>query len=132
MNWIISSNPKYYRTVEAFTHLKVVDWGQKANYKVGDNVFIYSTRPIQMIEVWAKVIRINKYIFDHKDLAYWNVAPKEINPKELYVELELIQINSDYRLDLKSLMDEGLNGAPQRPTRLKEKTIRYIVKVFKN
>lgn len=133
MNWIIPSNAKHYRTVEAFQDLKIVEWGQKANFRVGDNVFIYSSLPTQMIEVWAVVKRINKYIFEHrKDYMYWKTTPKAVNPEELYMELELVKINKDYGLHLDYLMEHGLKGAPQRPQKLRVDTYTYIKSVFSN
>ena len=49
MYWLISANPKYYKCFDAFNDNCFVDWHQIGNYSVGDTVFIYTTKPYQMI-----------------------------------------------------------------------------------
>ena len=41
MNWMISANGKMYDHASSFAAFGFIDWRQRANYSVGDVVFIY-------------------------------------------------------------------------------------------
>lgn len=50
-NWIISANSQMYDHTSSFEHFSFIDWRQgHANFEIGDIVFIYSTRPISMVQ----------------------------------------------------------------------------------
>ena len=59
MLWLIAANPKKYNVELAFKELQYVDWKKNSNYKTGDTIFIYVSKPIQAIKYVCEVVNDN-------------------------------------------------------------------------
>lgn len=133
MNWLISANSKIYDHASSFEHYGFIDWRQNnTHYKVDDIVYIYCTKPIQRIRYKCQAIRIRipfKQIRDDKE--YWkNEDEYKESQGGYYVRLKLLeQIDSD-KLTLETLKANGLNAAPQSPTRVAGDLLSYIESIF--
>lgn len=54
---IISANGKIYNHAAAFAKYGYIDWTQRAKYQVGDEVYIYCSKPHQKIMYKTEVIK---------------------------------------------------------------------------
>lgn len=134
MNWLIPSNPKIYKSIDAFKELKRIDQKQSANYNIGDTIFIYSGIPDQKIVIKAKVLKINipfdKTINDEK---FWiNSRKIEIFKNKLFARLELVELYKGNTLALSVLKQNGLSSAPQGPIKVTGELFSYINEKFKS
>lgn len=128
MYWMISANGKMYDHATAFQRWGFIDWRQRANYSVGDVVYIYCTKPFKRVmykTVVEKESMSNQEIVD--DSMYWHI--KEEHDKALggkYARLKLIQQVDTEKLELEYLMNYGLRAAPQGPVRVNDELSNYI------
>lgn len=121
MEWIISANCKKYDVVSAFKELPYVDWKQKANYSIGDKVFVYSTSPISAIEFLVEVVAINLNIGEIvDDKKYWlDLNEYEIGEKcKKYVRFKMIRHYTNTKISLDKLHSKGLAGVIRTPRKL--------------
>ncbi|WP_109402680.1 hypothetical protein [Proteus terrae] len=129
MNWLIPSNNEVYNHIEAFKHLKIIDWTQLNNkFEIGDKVFIYASLPIQRITHVCVVDQIN---IDAKnkitDNEFWTSSDAlNESKKGKYIRLRLLAELHLKNLDIKSLEKNGLKGAPQGRQKLKDNLLKYI------
>lgn len=126
--WIISANGKMYDHAAAFAKFGYIDWTQKANYSVGDEVYIYCTRPYKKIMYKTKVIKTSM-TFDETvdDKEFWHDMQKyEEGRVGLYVKLELIDQANKEDLSLENLRAHGLNAAPQGPVKMRKELADYV------
>jgi 5-methylcytosine-specific restriction enzyme A len=128
-HWIISANPKMYDHASSFEHFGYIDWRQgNGTFEVNDIVFIYSTRPISMIQYKCRVEKTNLYspnIRNDKD--YWKDEDeynKSITGK--FMRLKLIDQLDNIKLRLEDLKVNGLNAAPQGPVKIRPELLTYI------
>lgn len=128
-NWIISANEKMYDHTLSFAHFSYIDWRQgNVNFQIGDIVFIYSTRPLSMIQykcIIEKIDLIYPNIRDDKE--YWKDLAeykKSINGK--FMRLKLIEQVYNQKLNLINLKENGLNAAPQGPVKVKPDLLEYL------
>ena len=128
-NWMIAANGKIYDHAAAFQKWGFIDWRQRANYEVGDVVYIYCTRPYKRVMYKTKVINESMHadeIVDDRE--FWidiNEFTKALNGR--YARLKLVeQVDSD-KLSLEYLKEHGLNGAPQGPVKVKNELRRLII-----
>ena len=106
MNWIISANAKMYNHSSSFEHFGYIDWRQgRTKYQVGDIVYIYSTRPLMMLQYKCLVEKINltsKQIRDDKE--YWlDLEEYEKSIEGNFVRLKLIEQVSNSKMKLNEL-----------------------------
>lgn len=122
-NWIISANSNLYDHASSFEHYSSIDWRQgRGKFKTGDIIFIYTTRPLSMIQ-YKCVVRATDLTYPNirDDKEYWknqNEYQRSINGKFMHLHLEDQVYNT--ALDLDHLMAKGLNAAPQGPVKIKE------------
>lgn len=133
MNWIISADIDYYRVDKAFESREYIDWRQTVNYNIGDIIYIYCIRPLKKIMYKTIVEKINlssEEVIDDKE--FWvNPEDYETDRYERYVRLKLLQDIDDERLNLDNLMKNGLKGAPQGPTKIRDSVLEeYIESCF--
>ena len=128
MNWMISANGKMYDHATAFQRWGFIDWRQRANYSVGDVVYIYCTKPFKRV-MYKTVVEhesmTSQEIVD--DSIYWHI--KEEHDKALdgkYARLKLIQQVDSENLALNHLIEYGLKAAPQGPVRINDELSKYI------
>lgn len=132
MYWLISANPKYYKCFDAFNDNGFVDWHQIGNYSVGDTVFIYTTKPYQMITFETMVEKVDipaEQAFD--DIKYWLDEEMGI-PYEKYMRLRLVNSFMNDSLSYDNLLKNGLIRAPQGKMRLEGELLKYILNISKN
>lgn len=132
--WIIPANGNKYKHLDAFAKFGYIDWAQKAKFTVGDEVYIYCTRPYKRIKYKTRVLAISipfEKAIDDKEFWY-DMTKYEQDKSGVYVRLELIALVDNENLSLKSLRAHGLNGPPQRPTKMKKELIDYVDRFFHN
>lgn len=134
MNWIISANPNMYDHSSSFEHYGFIDWRQgNAKFEIGDTVYIYSTRPLKMLQYKCIVEKINlDSIQIRDDKEYW--LDKEEYYKSIdgkFMTLRLIEQVSNEQMKLENLKKHGLKAAPQGPIKIKDENfLNYIEKFF--
>ena len=129
--WLISANGKIYDHASSFEKNGFIDWKQNnSKYEVNDIVYIYSTRPIKRVTFKTKVEKVNMTFLECvDDKEFWMDTSKYEQAKEGYfVRLRLIEQADREELSLEHLKENGLNSAPQSPTRIKEELAKYIEK----
>jgi len=134
MNWIISANSNLYDHSSSFEHFGFIDWKQgNIKYVLGDTVYIYCTKPLQMLQYKCRVEKIDlnsNQIRDDKE--YWldeEEYYKSLNGK--FMRLNLVEQVSNNNMRLDQLIQNGLKSAPQGPVRIKDlKLSEYIKKYF--
>lgn len=126
--WIIPAKEKMFDFASAFESMGQIDWTQRANFNVGDTVYIYCTAPYKRI-MYKTVVRktnipYNKMIDDSK---YWKDPDAFSNAqKRKFVRLELLeQADTDY-LSLDNLLLHGLKKAPRGSQHVSNELQQYI------
>jgi len=125
---MISANSKLYRHADSFAARGYIDWRQKAKYSVGDNIFIYCTKPYMKVMFKTIVEKINM-VFNEitDDKEYWEKIDEYEKSKDgLYCRLKLVEQLNSQLLTLSQLCNHGLKQAPQGPVRLKGELLEYI------
>ncbi len=127
MIWIRPANENMYDFVEAFNNHIELDWNENASYQVGDTVYIYGSKPYQRITHKTVVVKTN-ISFDEiiDDLKYYKDVDTNKFRANTYTRLRLISKLNDPRLDIQALLNNGLNGAPQGPIKVKKDLGKYL------
>lgn len=126
--WIISANGKMYNHAAAFAKFGYIDWTQKVKYSIGDEVYVYSTKPYQKIMYKTQVVAVSMHfneITDDKEFWY-DIKKYKREQQGLYVRLKLIEQADNENLTLEKLRAHGLTSAPQGPRRMGEELADYV------
>ncbi len=128
--WVISANGKIYNHAAAFVKFGYIDWTQKANFSVGDEVYIYCTKPYQKIMYKTRVVTKGltfSEITDDREFWY-DISKYEKERSGHFVRLQLIeQADNDY-LSYDELKKNGLKAPPQGPIKMKDELSNYVDK----
>lgn len=126
--WIISAKGKIYDHAAAFAKYGFIDWTQRANYSVGDEVYIYCARPLQKIMYKTKVIDVSipyESITDDKE--FWHdITRYEQAQSGRYARLKLIEQADNENLSLNKLKEHGLKAAPQSAIKMSKELAAYV------
>ena len=132
--WMIAANGKMYNHAAAFAKWGYIDWRQRANYSVGDVVYIYCTRPYMRVMYKTLVEQANMSFSEctddrefWKDLDEYN---KAMSGK--YARLKQIEQVDREELSLQNLKNHGLKAAPQGPIRVSDELASYLDKFIKD
>lgn len=131
-NWIIPSNSSKFDLAKFLSkHNNYVDWKQsaKANFEVGDVVYIYCTKPEMRIRYKMEVVATNiPFSKSLKDEDCWT-DKKEFRAgieNNNYFRMRLTcNINTD-NLTIMDLHSHGVKGWIQGPRKLSFDTVSYI------
>lgn len=129
--WIISANGRVYDHTSSFEKNGFVDWKQNnTKYEINDIVYIYSTLPVKRVTFKTVVEKVKMSFYECvDDKEFWFDKSKYEKAKEgYYVRLRLVEQADREELSLEHLKENGLNVAPQSPTRIKEELAEYIEK----
>lgn len=132
--WIISANGKMYDHAAAFAKYGYIDWRQRAKYSIGDEVYIYCTKPYQKIMYKTKVI-CESMQFDKctDDREFWkDQGEYEKSKSGKYARLVLIEQADNESLSFSNLRKYGLAAAPQGPMKMKKQLSEYVDKYLKD
>lgn len=132
--WLISANGKIYDHASSFAKNGYIDWKQGLNYKIGDIVYIYCTKPIKKVMFKTKVEK-ESMVFTEctDDKEFWKDLSKYEKSKEgKYARLKLIEQTDREELSLDNLKKNGLKAAPQKGLKLKGELENYIDKYLKD
>ena len=129
---MISANGKMYDHASSFSTNGFIDWRQRANYAIGDIVFIYCTRPIKKIMYKCEVVKCNMPFSECVDDQIFWVDIEEYRKSQSgkYARLKLIEQVDTPFLCLEALKAQGLTAAPQGPIKISDNLKRYIDKYF--
>ena len=113
--WIKPADPDQFDFHGAFKKFGFIDWTQKNNFKVNDTVFIYASGSEQKICCKTIVERNNIPYDDTQDDSEFNKGSKfEVNAKNKYVRLRLLQAIDDAELSYANLVkQEYINSTIQ-------------------
>lgn len=125
--WLLPSNEKNYDVEKAYLKYHSIDWHQtNSQIAVNDIVYIYETKPRQVVRFSCLVTAVNKKSANKKDRdCYKDSTPFE--NKDRYMTLKFQHRFEDILPDMKGLES---NGAPLVRSLMKvpEKALAYIQK----
>ena len=125
--WIISSNPEIFDAVSAFNELDIVDWkqSQKANFSVGDIVYIYISHKEQQIKLKTEVLKINIPTNEIIDDSKFYLNKDKLEPASNFMKLKLIKNikGSAFTKEALELFDFK---SPQGPIKIKGNLKEYL------
>lgn len=123
--WLLPSNEKNYDVEKAFLKYHTIDWHQTNNQiAVNDIVYIYETKPQQVVRFTCLVTAVNKKFANKKDRdCYKDSTPFE--NKGCYMTLKFQRRFEDVLPDMAGL---EANGVPvvRRVMKVPEKALAYI------
>ena len=128
--WIVPSNENIFRVSDWLATHQFVYWRQTVNYRKQDTVYLYSTVPTSAIKFKCIVDEIdvqNEEAFEEKE--YWNGGQPEPY-KYGYARFRLVKAIAGNELNLNTLIQHGLNGAPQKGVVISEEMANYIESVI--
>lgn len=133
--WIIPFNPNYFRLADCLREQGFVEWTQRYKYKVGDIVFIYSSKPDSRILFMMEVTAINlsaNECFD--DSAYLLKISSIVANTDIPMGFRMIPLaeNTSDMLTLHDLLEHGLKWVPQGGLKVKEPLLTHLLNVFNN
>lgn len=131
--WIIPFNPNYFRLADCLREQGLVEWTQRYKYKVGDIVFIYSSRPDSRILYKMEVAATNLSSEECFDDSIYLKQPFKVDPNaDIALGFRMIPIaeNTSDKLTLNDLLEHGLKWVPQGGVKVKEPLLSYILSVF--
>lgn len=110
--WVIPANPKYFDVDHAFQESDLLYWNQRANYTVGDTLFIYYGKPFSQLRYMCKIVE--------KDIKFHD---KQGNPidENLYIRIQKMHFFDDGELNRNFIAKYGLTsirGARSMPKEL--------------
>lgn len=130
INWLISSNKKYFDLKGCLEKYGYVYWHRYYNYHNGDIIYIYSTKPdsriIYKLEVEEALVTDKETILIGQEFSSEKDAPKYWDDAKEYTKFRLIAQTQSDVLDIENLMNNGLNGAPQGAVCLSGNILEYI------
>jgi 5-methylcytosine-specific restriction enzyme B len=126
--WLVSNNPDKYDALNAFKDLDEIDWGNAKNnkIKVGDIVYIYTSKPIQAITIKTEVVDVElkeENLLKNDD--DYNKFPED-RILNNYFRLKLLAFTNSAKLSLTELEKNGLKSAPQGKQEINNKLIKFI------
>jgi 5-methylcytosine-specific restriction protein A len=132
MIWMISANGKMYDHASSFATNGFIDWRQRANYNIGDIVYIYCTRPFMRAMYKCEVVKHSMPFSECvDDGVFWiNRDEYEKSKAGNYARLKLLEQVDTMYLCLENLKLHGLSAAPQGPIRVSDELNAYISKHF--
>lgn len=106
--WLLPSNEDNYDIEKAYLEYHTIDWHQTdKNVAINDIVYIYETRPQQIVRFKAVVIAVNKKSANKKDLdCYRDSTPFE--NKSCYMTLKFLGRIEDVNPTMKGLQNAGI------------------------
>ena len=133
--WIISSNPKVFRTDDALRDLGKIEWHQTNNIKnlqIGDIVYIYISSPIREIHWKCKVNDVNRMYSLIDDTKYYQY---DVSGQVFHGPFAEIEVVAEYTmpelLSYENLKKNGLNNKLMGPCKVKSALASYIADVDK-
>jgi len=128
--WIIPASSTTYKHKESFEKNGYIDWKQSCNYKIGDFVYVYLTKPEGRIGFLTRVDNVDiPYGSQTDDSEFW-VNGQGTTQEDRFARLTLLLEINEEALKLEELNKHGLVGAPQGPQRVKGELRDYIHEVL--
>lgn len=122
--WLIASNPSKYNILGAFAANSAITWGLTVKVNVGDEIYIYISAPYSRIKYKCIVDRVDVPVTEMLGAEFWI---EKFNPNRNLVNLRLISILEDDKLQLKNLIENKLIiSAPQGPRRVPHELNRFL------
>ena len=128
--WIVPSNESYFRLKDWLKTHDFVFWHQSVKYRVGDNVYIYSSAPTSAIIAKLTVEQPDIIEYDDSEEIPYRVNNSTDNKGKVakFVGLQYPLVPSEMELNV--LKVHGLKTPPQSPTVLTGSILEYIEKNF--
>lgn len=136
--WLIPCNVNLYDPIGAFAELQVIDWRQQVKMNVGDEVFIYCSKPYQkiMFRTVATKVNIDQEEADHSDEDKFSKTGTRMlsgdnEPRFGYARLKLLNFRDCDALQLEKLIEHGLTKAPQGQMRVADELYEYLISILR-
>ena len=127
--WIVPSNEGMFRLKDWLKTHDYVYWHQSVKYKVGDDVYIYSSAPTSAIIAKLTVAESDIEEYDDSEEIPYRVIPSYVKSRvSKFVGVQYPLVPSE--MELIALKEHGLKAPPQSPTVLTESILDYIEKHF--
>lgn len=124
-NWIITCNKEFFDLDNAFNEMKIIDFKQNVNVKVGSKVYIYSSGEDKKLAYLTEAVVVNKLEQTINDEKY--VKNKNgYADSDRYMEIKFIKKIDSNELNLDNLKKHGLRGNLQSPCRFPIDLQEYI------
>lgn len=126
--WVLPANSKFYRYLDAFEDLKVLDWnvsdknGRMVGLEIGDIVFLYGSQE-KRLTIKCEVIKIPVFGKDSiEDSMYGGFDKKD----RIFARLKFIQNINDAGITMRDLSLMGISGNIQSARKLSNEIVDEI------
>lgn len=139
-HWIVPTNYSLFRLDDYLRDFNEIVWTHRSNFQVGDIIYIYATAPLKRLTYVMEVVRTHisqeEYETKYNDSAYSNtisdVDSVWNNKHTLLKLLTEIPIQSQSRLTLKDLRENGCTATMQSSIKVKGQLLDFIQKEIAN
>ena len=132
--WIVASNATYFHIDDCIREVGHVFWRQHINAAVGDEIYIYGTRPESRIKYRMEVLAVD-LPFSEKmhDEKYWDSSQtyEERKKYNRFMKLKSRKKITNPLLSLRELQKHGLKAAPQSPIRISQPAYAELMNYIK-
>ncbi|AEB28312.1 hypothetical protein [Francisella hispaniensis] len=126
--WVLPANSKFYKYLDAFEDLKVLDWnisdknGRIVGLEIGDIVFLYGSQE-KRLAIKCEVVKIPVFGKDSiEDSMYGGFDKKD----RIFARLKFIQNILDAGITMRDLSLMGINGNIQSARKLSNEIVDEI------
>lgn len=131
--WILPTNPKTYRTDEAFRNLGAVEWFQSRsikNIQIGDIAYLYISTPVQELHWKCQVTDVNRAVSIIDDTAYYQYDTSGSTFEGPFIELKAIyEFPLPDLVSFQMLKQHGLKNRLMGPCRVNDELSQYLAEV---
>lgn len=119
--WMLPSNANYFRIDDCLREVGYVYWRQHNNFSIGDQIYLYGTRPDSRIKFLMRVDTVDEPFAEKmNDKKFWvdPTAYEDGKRVNRFMKLTTIKTIHSRLLSYEYLLQHGLKQAPQSPMRL--------------
>lgn len=133
--WIVASNATYFHIDDCIREVGHVFWRQHINAAVGDEIYLYGTKPESRIKYRMEVLEVDMPFSDiMNDEKYWDSSQtyEERKKYNRFMKLEFRKKITSPMLSLTELQKHGLKTAPQSPIRISQPAYAELMSYIKS
>ncbi len=127
--WLIPSSESQFRFLDWIKDHDYIYWYLNAKYKVGDEVYVYSGKPISAIVAKFTVEECDVVADVSEEIPY-RVKPNYDTTRNSIKMVDLVRPVHPEALTFLLLKEHGLKGSPQGPMYLRGDLLEYVQKQF--
>ena len=131
--WILSSNPKNFRTDDAFHERETLEWYQNRqiiNMQIGDHVYIYISAPVKELHWKCLVTAVKRMNSTIDDTKYYNYDVSDAVFEGPFIELKVIyEFSFPELVSYQNLQKHGLKSMLAGPCRVNAELSEYLAEI---